>query len=127
MQHVAVLVAGRVHAITDGEVAADEVSPHGCVFAGEDFVLIGGVGMIFAVVDANDAFDAGSGIVRLVHGLWPLSTLAKTWKAIHQHLCNEKIGTPCICYASSLAARGKIYRCDRARWSFAGIRGPIVT
>lgn len=49
----------RIHAIVNAEVAADQVRAHGCVFARKRLRGVDGVGLVFAVVDTNDAGVAG--------------------------------------------------------------------
>lgn len=53
----------RVHAVVDGEIAADQVRPHGGALAREDLGFIGDVRLVFAVVHADDAgVAAGRGV-----------------------------------------------------------------
>lgn len=49
----------RIHAIIDAEVAADQVRAHGGAFARERLRGMDSVGLVFAVVDADDAGVAG--------------------------------------------------------------------
>ena len=72
-------MTSRIHPIVDTEVTADQVSTHGGILACKHFVTIGCVGMVFAIIDANNAGITRVRRVRLVQGLWPLTTLAKTW------------------------------------------------
>lgn len=55
------VMAGGIHAVVDGEVAADEIGAHGGVFAGQGLGFVDYVGLVFAVVDADDAGVAGFG------------------------------------------------------------------
>jgi hypothetical protein len=59
LKNATLIMAGRVFAIVDREVAADQVSTHGSVLVGQDFALIGGIGMIFAVVDPHYTLNPG--------------------------------------------------------------------
>lgn len=45
----------RVHAVVDGEIAADQVRAHGGVFAGYRRRGTGCVRLVLAVVDPHDA------------------------------------------------------------------------
>lgn len=49
------VMAGRVHAVVDGEVSADQISSHGGLFAGEEFGLADFIGLVLAVIDPDDA------------------------------------------------------------------------
>lgn len=55
------VMTSGIHAIVDGEVAADEVRAHGGVFAGQGLGFVDYVGLVFAVVDADYAGVAGVG------------------------------------------------------------------
>lgn len=48
------VMAGRVHAVVDGEIAANEIGAHRCVLLGQSLRFVDGVSLIFAVIDAND-------------------------------------------------------------------------
>ena len=51
----ALLVPGRIHAVVDGEVAADEVSTHGGVLPRHRLALVEAVGLVLAMVDPDPA------------------------------------------------------------------------
>ena len=84
-----------IHTVVDGEVAADEIGAHGGVFAGQGLGLVDYVGLVFAVVDADDAGVAGVGDycsgfcgccwwwggygVGFVEGVGPVAALAEAW------------------------------------------------
>jgi len=59
LKNATLIMAGRVFAIVDREVAADQVSTHGSVLVGQDFALIGGICVIFAVVDPHYTLNPG--------------------------------------------------------------------
>lgn len=80
-------MAGRVHAVVDGEVPADQISSHGSLFAGQEFGLADFIGLVFAVIDPDDAgvSCAGATVYLFVKGLWPTTTATKTCK--EQNTC----------------------------------------
>lgn len=49
------LALSHIHAVVDGEVAADQVRAHGGILAGQQLGGTDGVGLIFAVVNADGA------------------------------------------------------------------------
>lgn len=79
LEHPAVVMAGRVHAIVDGEVAADHVRAHGGVLLGQLLGFADGVGLVFAVVDAHDAGVAIGTRVGFVERVRPAATAAEAW------------------------------------------------
>lgn len=68
---------GRVHAVVDGEIAADQVRAHGGVFAGLRLGRTDCVGDVFAVVDADDACVAFWGAVGFVGWFGPVAAAAE--------------------------------------------------
>lgn len=48
------VMAGRVHAVVDREVPADQISSHGGLFAGQEFGLADFIGLVFTVIDPDD-------------------------------------------------------------------------
>ena len=56
-------MAGRIHAVVDGEVAADQVRTHGCVLAGKEIRFIRGVRLVLAIIDASNASIPSPGTV----------------------------------------------------------------
>lgn len=54
---VALAPASRVHAIVDGEVAADEVGMHGGILARQRLRRVQSVRLVFAVVHAHAAAE----------------------------------------------------------------------
>ena len=55
LYHASVVVTSGVHAVVDGEVAADQVRAHCSIFLGQGLRLVNGVGLILAVIDADNA------------------------------------------------------------------------
>ena len=52
----AVVMANRIHAIVDREIAANQVRPHGRVFLRQFIRFVVCVGLVFSVVYSDDAF-----------------------------------------------------------------------
>ncbi|KAL1969551.1 hypothetical protein VTN77DRAFT_8989 [Rasamsonia byssochlamydoides] len=96
LQHPAVVMASRVHAIVDREVAADQVRAHGGVFLRHLLRLADGVGLVFAVVDAHDAGVPCGTRVGFVERVWPAATAAETWKPLSYPLIYLLIMEPQI-------------------------------
>lgn len=74
-----VIVASRVLAIIDGEVATDEVGPHCCVFTSKGLGSANDVRLVLAIVNADDAGVPGCAGVRFVKGLWPVTAPTETY------------------------------------------------
>lgn len=72
------VVASRIHAVVDGEVAADQIGAHGGILARQNVVLKDGVGLVFAVVDADDAGIPACASKRLIERLRPAATSTET-------------------------------------------------
>ncbi len=73
---LALLLAG-VHAVVDGEVAADHVGARGGRVAGQLVRLAGRLARVLAVVDADGAGVAVAGLIALVGRFRPVSSLAE--------------------------------------------------
>lgn len=71
-------MAGRIHAIVDGKIAADQVSAHGCVLASKQLASIGCISLIFAVVDTSHTSETGARAVELIMRFGPLAAAAQT-------------------------------------------------
>jgi len=67
----AVFVATRIHAVVDGEIAADQVCAHGGVFARQCFGFVDGIRLVFAVVDSRYACVPCCCGVGFVGWFWP--------------------------------------------------------
>ena len=78
LDNAAVVVAGGIHAIIDGEVSANQVRAHGSVFARQRLVLADGVCLVFPVIHAHDAREARGRPKGLVKRLRPTAASAKT-------------------------------------------------
>lgn len=78
LQNCSLVVAGRIHAIVDGKIAADQVSAHGCVLASKQLASIGCISLIFAVVDTSHTSEAGARAVELIMRFGPLPAAAQT-------------------------------------------------
>lgn len=76
-------MAGGIHAVIDGEIAANQVCTHGSILTSKELRLVRCVSLVFAVVDAGNAGVSSSGAVRLVGGLGPLATAAQTGQILH--------------------------------------------
>lgn len=71
------LPLARVHAVVDGKVAANHVGA-GCGSVACQLVrLVGGVGRVFAIVDADGAGEAATGTVAFVERVGPMAALAE--------------------------------------------------
>ena len=63
----------RIHAIVDRKVAADQVGTHGGVFTSEEIASIGGIRLVFTVVDPSHANIPSACAIALIVRLWPLA------------------------------------------------------
>lgn len=72
------LVARRVHAIVDREVAADEVSTHGRVLTRERIRLVHCVGLVLAMIDPYCTAVPCRRLVEFVPGFRPVTPAAKS-------------------------------------------------
>lgn len=79
LDNAAMVVAGRVHAVVDGKVPANQVGSHGGVFARQCLGLPDGVGLVFPVIHAHDARVARGSAKWLVKRLRPAATSAETY------------------------------------------------
>lgn len=79
LHHAAVVMARRVHAVVDGEVATDEIRPHGGALPRQGLVLADNVRLVLAVVDAHSARVSGRAVVQFVQRFWPAPASAETY------------------------------------------------
>lgn len=73
------VMPSRVHAVIDGEVAADQVGAHRGTFASECFTTTDSICLVFAIVNANNARVAAGVGKRVVSGLRPVAAAAEAW------------------------------------------------
>lgn len=73
---------GRVHAVVDREIAADQVRAHGGVFAGLRLGSAECVCLVLAVVDSDYACVSVWGGEGLVGWLWPVAAAAEAWSVL---------------------------------------------
>ena len=72
-------MACGIHAVTDAEVAADHVGAHGGILSCKRLIVVFRLGLVFAVVDADNAAVPSRRAVGFIQWIWPVTTLAKTW------------------------------------------------
>lgn len=68
---------GRVHAIVDGEIPANQIGAHGGVFAGHNLGLVDFVALVLAVVDAYHAGVPCAVLVDLIAWFGPMTAAAE--------------------------------------------------
>lgn len=73
------VMPSRVHAVIDGEVAANQVGAHRGTFTSERFIDTDSVSLVFAIVDANNARIAAGIGERVVCWLGPVAAAAEAW------------------------------------------------
>jgi hypothetical protein len=78
LENAAFVMARGILSVIHRKIAADEVSTHSCILLGKDLVLIGGIGVVLAVVDPDNALHASARGVCFVMGLGPLTAVTKT-------------------------------------------------
>lgn len=83
LQHATSSMARGIHAVIDGEIAANQVCTHGSILTSEELRLVCRVRLVFAIVDAGDAGVSSTGAVRFVGWLGPLATAAQTGQILH--------------------------------------------
>lgn len=70
-------MARRIHAVVDGEVAADQVGSHGRALAGERLIAADIVGSVLAVVDPHGAGVSAVAYVCVVDWFRPIAPTAE--------------------------------------------------
>lgn len=70
------VVAGRIHSVIDGKVPADQISTHGRVLTGKHFACVGGVRLIFPVIDTRHTGKASTGAIGFVVRFGPFPSAA---------------------------------------------------
>lgn len=84
------------HAIVHGEVAADQVCPLGSILYCKLLALKANIGVVLAVVHANNTLVADCCEEGLVLGLRPLTALAKACIHQRQHAYDKQLRAFCI-------------------------------
>lgn len=69
----------RVHAVVDGEIAADEVGAHGGALARKRLVAAGTVCSVLAVIDTHGACVSAATSVGVVDWFGPVAAAAEAW------------------------------------------------
>lgn len=75
-------MACRVHAVIDGEVAADQVGTHGGALARKRLVTADTVCSVLAVVDPHGACISAVAYVGVVDWFGPVAAAAEAWFGI---------------------------------------------
>ena len=89
LNHAAMVMSSRIHAVVDGEVAADQVRTHSGVLAGQSLRRADRVRLIFSIIDTDDAavaFWSGAGFVRWI---LPAATAAEAYQLVSLSLARS--------------------------------------
>lgn len=82
LYRAAMFVATRVHAVIDGEVAADQIGAHGCIFARQGLGFVDDIRLVFAVVDPRNACVPSCCGVSFVGWFWPAAAATEAWTVL---------------------------------------------
>lgn len=82
LHNATVVVTGGVHAVVDGEIAADEVRAHGGALSGQNLRGTDHVCLVLAVVDADHARIARWGYEGFIGRFWPAAAAAEACRGL---------------------------------------------